>query len=125
MKTEQCIVNLALLGGWLPDDTGVVRLWINPDLPPVPRKRRWQHDLPPYFDSLDAVLDLRRRLTPEQKKKCIHELTVICDRDYGGEVDPSDVLDPVEMSSMFLDCTAAQHAEAILRATGNGKETKV
>lgn len=63
------------------------------------------------FEELQQRL---KTLSPEERRQFIINLCIICDRDFGNsEVDPSDVLDPNEMSQMFLiDCSIAQMNEA-------------
>ena len=49
---------------------------------------------------------------------------MICDRDFGNsEIDPSDVLDPNEITQMMLiDCSDEQYAEALSLTIKKEKE---
>lgn len=70
---------------------------------------------PNYTREIHQIKFALKKLNCPQRKKFIHKLTAICDRDFGNsEVDPSDVLDPNEMAQMFLiDCSSEQLAEAL------------
>lgn len=63
---------------------------------------------------LNVLRGYEKQLTQEQKIARVQELVRICDRDHGVEdIGPSDILNPVEMTSMLLDCTPEQRKEAL------------
>ena len=79
--------------------------------------------IPDFYNSLDDLQWVDESLTVEQRNESVRQLCIICDREYGNsEIDPSDVLDPLEMSVMFLSCPPNFRTEAILKATKLWKE---
>jgi hypothetical protein len=73
--------------------------------------------MPDFYNSLDELTWVDKALAPEQRNEAVRQLCIICDREYGNsEIEPSDVLDPVEMSAMFLSCPPNFRTESILKA---------
>lgn len=75
--------------------------------------------IPDFYNSLDELRWVDKTMTIEQRNESVHQLCIICDREYGNsEISPSDVLDPLEMAVMFLSCPPNLRTESILKALG-------
>jgi len=73
--------------------------------------------IPDFYNSLDELRWVNVTLTHKQRIAAVQALCVICDEVYGNsEIAPSDVLDPVEMTVMFLSCPPHMRTEAILKS---------
>lgn len=72
---------------------------------------------PNPLKNLHAIKQATKRLEYQERRVFVQNLCIICDRDFGnGEIEPSDIYDPVEMSAMFIiDAQTDQLCEAFLK----------
>lgn len=120
MSPEEQNIAIAEIRGWRKHESGL-NFWHHPD---ECEDGACIHvdDIPNYTGDLNAMHEAEKVLTQEQKIKRVQELCKIIDRELGGaEIEPSDVCSPIELTSLFLDATAAQRAEAFLKALGKWK----
>lgn len=82
--------------------------------------------VPGYLRDRNPMIEAARQLPSTLRRNFITHLCEICDREFGnGELDPSDLLDPNEMTAMMLIDTTPKHlAEAFLKALRLWQEPK-
>jgi hypothetical protein len=79
-----------------------------------------EHELPFTPTDANSVLSEYRKLDNEVRLRVVQRLALIIDKKYGNsEIDPTDVLDPAEITALMLGLEPEELAQALVEALEN------